>query len=57
MKDDPSLVLFFNLGDEDELEWPNGGGNKGLFSNQPENIIRKTENSPFLNHIFIIIAV
>ena len=41
MKDDPSLVLFFNLGDEDELEWPNGGGNKGLFSNQPENIINK----------------
>jgi len=37
VKDDPSLVLFFNLGDEDELEWPNGGGNKGLFSNQPRN--------------------
>ena len=47
MKDDPSLVLFFNLGDEDELEWPNGGGNKGLFSNQPENIIKKPENTLF----------
>ena len=46
MKDDPSLVLFFNLGDEDELEWPNGGGNKGLFSNQPENIINNCNAQP-----------
>ena len=37
MKDSASLLLlFFSLGDEDELDWPNGGGNKGLFSNQPE---------------------
>jgi len=38
VKDNASLLLlFFSLGDEDELDWPNGGGNIGLFINQPRN--------------------